>query len=81
MFIIWKCLLVNCVRNRDEFFLDLLLLGGDLTDIPADAGEYMAWPLKGLNAPMGKYYVTGKFFRLFKTITLVLSKFTCNIFR
>jgi len=38
----------------------MLLLAGDLTDVHVDQGEAMALPLKDLNPPMGKYFVTGK---------------------
>ena len=42
------------------FSLDMVILAGDLTDITADNGKFMTYPLKDLNAPLGKYFVTGK---------------------
>ena len=43
-------------------FVDIVVVAGDLTDIPAAAAESIASPLNDLNAPMGKYYVTGEYF-------------------
>jgi len=40
-------------------FLDMLLLAGDVTDIPVVKGEFMTLQLKNLNASIGKYFVSG----------------------